>query len=50
MASSSSEAQDVLRWAIRPTYYRCICMAIEIAGNPPAFFIIIDFVVAQNHI
>ena len=28
---ASSEALDVLYWAMRPASYRCIAMAIEIA-------------------
>jgi hypothetical protein len=38
----------VLHWAIRPVLYRRIRMAIEIARNLPAFFIVIDFIVGHN--
>jgi len=36
---ASSEALDVLHWAMRPTSYRCIAMAIEIVVDLPAFFV-----------
>jgi hypothetical protein len=39
---ASSEALDVLQWAIRPASYRCIATAIKIAGDLPAFFVAID--------
>jgi hypothetical protein len=39
---ASSEALDVLHRAIRPASYRRICMAIEIASDSPAFFIVAD--------
>jgi hypothetical protein len=35
--ASYSEAWDVLYRAMRPTSYRCIAMAIEIASNSPTF-------------
>jgi hypothetical protein len=34
---ASSEALDVLYWAMRPASYRCIAMAIEIASDLPIF-------------
>jgi hypothetical protein len=34
---ASSEAMDVLFWVMRPTSYRCIAMAIEIANDSPSF-------------
>jgi len=37
---ASSEALDVIHWAMRPTSYRCIAMAIEIVVNLPAFFVL----------
>ncbi len=37
-----NEALDVLYRAMRPVSYRRICMAIEIASNPPAFFVVAD--------
>jgi len=39
---SSSEALDVLYWAMHPASYRCIAMAIKIASNLPAFFVAVD--------
>jgi hypothetical protein len=36
---ASSEALDVLHWAMRPVLYRCIAMAIEIVVDLPAFFV-----------
>jgi hypothetical protein len=43
------EVTDVLHWAMRPALYRRIHMAINIASNLPAFFVVIDFVVGHNH-
>jgi hypothetical protein len=37
-----SEALDVIHRAMRPTSYRCIAMAIEIAIDSPAFFVAIN--------
>jgi len=45
---ASSEALDVLQWAMRPASYYCIRMAIEITSNSPAFCIVVDFIVAAN--
>jgi hypothetical protein len=39
---ASSEALDVLYWAMCPALYRCIAMAIKIASNLPAFFVAVD--------
>jgi len=39
---ASSEALDVLHWAMRLASYRHIRMAIEIASNLPAFFVVIN--------
>jgi hypothetical protein len=39
---ASSEALDVLHWAMCPPSYCCIAMAIEIASNSPAFFVAVD--------
>ena len=39
---ASSEALDVLHRAMLPASYRCITMAIKIAGNLPAFFVVVD--------
>jgi hypothetical protein len=49
VAVVSSEALDVLHWAMRPASYRCITMAIEIVVDLPAFFVADDFVVGHNH-
>jgi hypothetical protein len=35
-----SEALDVLNWVMRPTSYRRIRIAIEIARDSPAFFVV----------
>jgi hypothetical protein len=40
---------DALHWAMGIVPYRHIGMAIEIAVNLSAFFIIIDSVVTHNH-
>jgi hypothetical protein len=45
---ASHKATDVLHWAMRPALYRRICMAVEIAINLPAFFVVVDFVVGHN--
>ena len=37
-----SEALDVLYRAMRPASYRRIRMAIEIASDSPAFFVVAD--------
>jgi hypothetical protein len=49
VASSDSEARDVLHRAVRPASYRRIPMAIEIASDLPAFFVVLNFVFAHNH-
>jgi hypothetical protein len=46
---ASSEALVVLHWLMRPASYLCIRMAIKIVSNSPAFFVIVDFVVAHKH-
>jgi hypothetical protein len=46
---ASSEALDVLHQVMYPALYCRICMAIDIASNLPAFFIV-DFVFADNRI
>jgi hypothetical protein len=38
---ASGEALDVLHWGMRPGSYRRIRMAIEIASNSPAFFVVV---------
>jgi hypothetical protein len=37
-----SEAPDVIHRAMRPASYRLTRMAIKIANNSPAFFVVID--------
>jgi hypothetical protein len=46
---ASSEARDVLHWAMRPASYRRIRMLIKITSTFPAFFIVVDSIVAHNH-
>jgi hypothetical protein len=46
---ASSKAWDMLHWSMRPASYRWIRMAIEIASNLPAFFVVVDFIVGHNH-
>jgi hypothetical protein len=43
------EATDALHWAMRIVPYPPGGMAIEIIVNLPAFFVIVDSVVAHNH-
>jgi hypothetical protein len=43
------EATDALSWAMCPALYCRIRMAIEIASNLPAFFVIVDFIVGHNN-
>ncbi len=38
----SSEALDVLHWVMCPASYRRICMAIKIASDLPAIFVVVD--------
>jgi len=45
---ASSEAQDVLHRAMRPTSHRRIRMAIEIASNSPTFYVVRDLLFAHN--
>jgi hypothetical protein len=49
IAASSDEATDALHQAMRIALYRPGGMGIEIVVNMPAFFVIVDFVVANNH-
>ena len=39
---ASSEALDVLHRAMHLASYRCIAMAIEIASDSSAFFVVVD--------
>jgi hypothetical protein len=43
-----SEALDVLYWAMRPVLYRRVRMAIEIASNLLAFFVVADSLLPTN--
>jgi hypothetical protein len=45
---ASSEAQDVLHRAMHRASHRRICMAIKIASNSPAFFVVLHLLFAQN--
>jgi hypothetical protein len=45
---ASSEALDVLHWAMHPALDRHIRMVIKTASDLPAFFVNVDFVVANN--
>jgi hypothetical protein len=45
---ASIEAWDVLHWAMRPALYRCIRMVIKITSTFPAFFVVLNSVVASN--
>jgi hypothetical protein len=45
---TSSEALDVLHWVMCPALHQRIPMVIEIASEFPAFFCIVNFVVAHN--
>jgi hypothetical protein len=46
---ASSEALDVLNWAMHPALYCRIHMVIETASDFPVFFAIIESVVAHKH-
>jgi hypothetical protein len=43
-----SKALDVLYWAMLPALYCRIRMAIEIASNSPAFFVVADSLLPTN--
>jgi hypothetical protein len=45
---ASSEALDVLYWAMRLALYRCITMAIKIANNFSAFFVAVNSLFATT--
>jgi len=45
---ASNVALDMFHWEMHIVSYRCIAMAIEIASDLPAFFVVVDFVVAHN--
>jgi hypothetical protein len=51
---ASSEALDVLYWAMCSTLHRIVPVAIEIASDFPAFFVLLIFLlpisVADNHV
>jgi hypothetical protein len=43
-----SEVLDVLYRAMHPASYHRICMAIEIAGDSPAFVVVADSILPNN--
>jgi hypothetical protein len=45
---ASSKAWDVLHWMMPPPLYRRIRMALKIASNLPAFFVVVNFIVGHN--
>ncbi len=45
---ASSEARDVLHWAVHPKLYCHNCMVIEIASKVGELFYILNFVVINN--
>jgi hypothetical protein len=45
---ASSEAWDVLHWAMRLASYRHIRLVIKITRTFPAFFVIIDSILTNN--
>jgi hypothetical protein len=45
---ASSEALDVLHWVMCPASYRHIRMAIKIASDLPAFFVIANSLLPTN--
>jgi len=45
---ASSEARDVLHWAMRPTSHRRIRTAIENTSDSPAFFVVADSLLPTN--
>jgi hypothetical protein len=45
---ASSKAWDVLHWGMRPALYCRISIAIKIASNLPAFFVVVDLIVGHN--
>jgi hypothetical protein len=45
---ASSKAPDVIHRAMRPASYRLTRIAIKIASDPPAFFVVVDSFFAHN--
>jgi hypothetical protein len=45
---ASSEALDVLHWAMHPALHCRIRMVIKVASNSPAFFIVADYLFAHK--
>jgi hypothetical protein len=43
---ASSEALDLLHWAIHTVLYRCTAAAIEMASKVGQFFVVVSFAVA----
>jgi hypothetical protein len=45
---ASSEALDVLHWAMRPASHCRIRMVIKVASDLPAFFVVADYLFAHK--
>jgi hypothetical protein len=45
---ASSEALDVLHWAMRPALHRRIGMVIKVTSNSPALFVVTDYLFAHK--
>jgi hypothetical protein len=45
---ASSEAVDVLHWAMLPALHRHINLVIKVASNLSAFFVIADYLFANK--
>jgi hypothetical protein len=45
---ASSKAWDMVHQAMHPASFRHIYVAIKIASNLPAFFVVVDFIVGHN--
>jgi len=45
----TNDTYFVESWMIHPALYCCIHMAIEIASNSPAFFVVADLLLPINH-
>jgi hypothetical protein len=46
--AASSEALDVLHWAMCPASHRRIGMVIKVTSNSPAFFVVTDYLFAHK--
>jgi hypothetical protein len=45
---ASSEALDVLYWAMHPALHHPIRMVIKVASNLPAFFVVANYLFAHK--